>query len=87
MTGAFNGDMDDETASLLDLQLQDSRDLFKTTPVKGNTSGTGLSEFRLALQLNQEKLEKAATVLSNRQMTRSISQAVRADTELLAASI
>lgn len=86
---ALNGDMDDVTARLiLDLQLQDSRELFEASHAKGkNVAGSALSDFQVALQLNQEEVEKAVTILSDRQMTRSIFQAVRADAELLASSI
>ena len=80
-------DIDDETAELIfKLQLEDSKKLFEASQAKGKTREGQLSDYRCALQTNQQEMERAATNLKDRNMAASIANAVIADAELIAAS-
>ncbi|CZR55113.1 uncharacterized protein PAC_04999 [Phialocephala subalpina] len=79
-------EVDDATAALLlQLQIEDLDELIKNLPVKGKgkrREGT-ISDAELAFQLGKEELQRNATILSDRQMTKSIARAVMADAQAL----
>ena len=77
-------DLDPETAALiLSLQLEDSKELFEASQAKGKSREGTLSDMELALQATQQELEQGTTFIKDRQMVRSIANAVRADEELI----
>ncbi|KIW29679.1 hypothetical protein, variant [Cladophialophora immunda] len=81
-TAPFNN-LDLETADLiLKLQLEDIEDL-RTSSKDKNRDGA-LIDAQVALSLFEENLESIRSVLSDRQMTQSIADAVRADAEVIA---
>lgn len=80
-------DIDDETAELIfKLQLEDSKELFEISQARGKSREGRLSDYQVALQTNQQEVERAATNLKDRHMAASIANAVLADAELIVAS-
>ena len=72
--------MDDITASLiLKLQLEDADELIDSD--KGKQAGGPLADADHALVVYKEELQRLETVLSDRRMGRSISEAVERDAE------
>jgi UDP-N-acetylglucosamine transferase subunit ALG13 len=81
-------EMDDATAALIiQLQLQDSQEIFEASQNKGKNVAGKLMDSQAAFQLSMEEMERQATIISDHMMARSITQAVRADAQLLAASM
>jgi hypothetical protein len=78
--------MDAATAALIvELHLQDSKDELEGSRGKEKAAEENISDNQIAMQLFQEDSERQATLLDDRKMAASISQAVRADAELLEA--
>ncbi|KIW80073.1 hypothetical protein Z517_06688 [Fonsecaea pedrosoi CBS 271.37] len=76
-------DLDLETADLiLKLQLQDVEEL-RTNSKDKNRDGE-LNDAQVALSLFEENIESMRSILFDRQMTQSITAAVRADAEAIA---
>ncbi|KAL3426422.1 E3 ubiquitin-protein ligase ARI5 [Phlyctema vagabunda] len=78
--------IDEETASLIiRLQIEDSEELDRTAKGKGREDQ--LTDAQLALAFYREELERTASVVSDRQMTRSIARACQTDGDVLSNSI
>lgn len=76
--------MDDATAALLlQLQLEDIDEYIGNIREKGKSREGEVSDIELALQLEKEELQRNATILSDREMTKSIARAVVADAPVL----
>lgn len=58
-----------------------------TVQIKGTNVEGSLSDSQLALQLVQEDMERHSTILKDRKMVASMTQAVQTDARLLEASI
>ncbi|PBP19053.1 IBR finger domain protein [Diplocarpon rosae] len=81
-------DMDLETAALiLQLQIEDSEELFASSGGKGKGKEGVLSETQLALQIFKEEMQRRATMIADRQMTRSINEACRTDSNEITMSL
>lgn len=79
--------MDSKTASLiLQLQIEDSTNLLSSYEGKGKGIEGVLTDTQLALQLYTEELERNATIISDRHMTRSLARACQSDGDILALS-
>ncbi|KAG4440048.1 hypothetical protein IFR05_004498 [Cadophora sp. M221] len=79
--------MDSDTASLiLQLQLEDSANLFSSCEGKGKGVEGVLTDNQLALQLYTEELQRNATIISDRCMTHSLVRACQTDGDVLALS-
>jgi len=67
------GTMDSETAALiLQLQIQDSDELFSACEGKGKGIEGVLTDTQLALQLYKEGLQRSATIIADQNMARSL---------------
>ncbi|PBP18079.1 hypothetical protein BUE80_DR010964 [Diplocarpon rosae] len=81
-------DMDLETAALiLQLQIDDSEELFASSDRKGKGREGVLSDTQLALQIFKEEMQRNAAITADRQMTRSIHEACRTDGNEIATSL
>ena len=81
------GDIDDSTSALvIDLQLQDIDQIL-------DESQTGLGREKIStdwattLRVQQEVLRRDASIVKDRQMSKSIARAVRSDADALVASM
>ncbi|KAH8586700.1 hypothetical protein B0O99DRAFT_665658 [Bisporella sp. PMI_857] len=80
--------MDDATdALIIQLQIQDSQQLFEEYEGKGKLREGDLSDAQLAIYLYQEDLQRHALILSDRQMTQSIAQACIRDGDYLTSAL
>lgn len=83
-----SNNMDDDTAALiLQLQLEDSQELFTTCEGKGKGREGDISDTQLALNLYREDLERNVSIINDRKMTRSLARACQTDGNALAASL
>tara|TARA_R110002060_G_scaffold9683_2_gene14526 strand:+ start:1122 stop:1712 length:591 start_codon:yes stop_codon:yes gene_type:complete len=81
------GTMDSETAALiLQLQIQDSDELFSACEGKGKGIEGVLTDTQLALQLYKEGLQRSATIIADQNMARSLARACQTDGNMLALS-
>ncbi|KAH7407616.1 IBR domain-containing protein [Cadophora sp. MPI-SDFR-AT-0126] len=79
--------MDPETAALiLQLQIQDSDELFSSCEGKGKGIEGVLSDTQIALQIYGEELQRNATIIADQTMTRSLTRACKTDGNILALS-
>ncbi len=79
--------VDSETAALiLQLQIEDSDELFSSCERKGKGREGVVSDTQLALQYYIGDLERHAIVVADRQMARSIAQACHTDGRILASA-
>ena len=68
--------LDEETAALiLQLQISDSLELYETFEGKGKRRVGELTNAQLALQIYTDESKRNATIISDRQMTKSIARA------------
>ncbi|KAL2073300.1 hypothetical protein VTL71DRAFT_10624 [Oculimacula yallundae] len=82
----FNS-MDSETVLLiLQLQIQDSDELFSSCEGKGKGIEGVLSDTQVALNLYREELKRNATIIADRHMTCSLARACQTDGAMLALS-
>jgi hypothetical protein len=80
--------MDEASAALIiQLQIQDSQQLSDAYGIKGKGREGQLSDSQLAAYLYREDLQRNASILADRQMTRSIAQACQTDGEILTTSL
>ena len=80
--------MDEATAALvIQLQIEDSEELSSLCKGKGKAKEGDISDSQIAFELYQEDLERNASVIKDRQMTKSIAQACQTDGDMLAASL
>lgn len=80
--------MDEASALLIiQLQIQDSQELYTTCQGKGKAREGELPDSQFAIKLFQEDLERSASILTDRQMTRSIARACQMDGDVLRASL
>lgn len=83
---AFLTTMDHETSALiLQLQIDDSFELFQLSEGKGKGPEGVLSDSQLAFKLYREDLEQNASLLEVRQITKSIARACQTDGDILTA--
>ncbi|TVY92417.1 hypothetical protein LAWI1_G001713 [Lachnellula willkommii] len=76
--------LEEETANLiLQLQISDGLELYETFEGKGKHRQGELTDAQLALQIYTEDLKRNATIVSDRQMTRSIARACQSDEGIL----
>ena len=79
--------MDEESALLiLRLQLEDSLTFSDPKTEKGESKEGEMTDAELALNVYREDLERATTIASDRQMSRSITQACQSDALVIAHS-
>jgi hypothetical protein len=75
--------MDEASAALIiQLQIQDSQQLSEAYGTKGKGREGELSDSQLSINLYREDLLRNASILADRQMTRSIAQACQTDGDL-----
>jgi hypothetical protein len=80
--------MDEETAALIiQLQIEDSQELSAISEGKGKGKEGDVSDAELALGLYNEDLRQRASIIQDRQMTKSIARACQTDGNALAASL
>lgn len=79
-------DVDDETAALLQFQLEDLDEFMGNVREEGESPEGDVSDIELTLRLEIEELKRNPTLLSDRQMTKSIARAVFADAPVLSAT-
>ncbi|KAF8853102.1 hypothetical protein BDZ45DRAFT_658482 [Acephala macrosclerotiorum] len=80
--------LDHETSALiLQLQIDDSLEIFQPSEGKGKGSEEVLSDSQLAFKLYKEDLERNASLLEDRQVTKSIACACQNDGDILTASL
>ncbi|PVH70490.1 hypothetical protein DL98DRAFT_135935 [Cadophora sp. DSE1049] len=80
--------MDTATAALIiQLQIQDSDELFEGLSGKGKTRDGVFSDSQIAARLYKEDLERNASIVADRRMTISIATACHTDGQLLTASL
>lgn len=80
-------DIDDESAAMiLQLQIEDSDEIFAQLEGNGKRPEGLLSDDQLAFQILKEELERDAATLKDRQMTKSIADACRTDGNILTAT-
>lgn len=78
------GDMDEDSAALIiQLQIKDSQLLFERCEGKGKGREGELSDWHLAISLYQKDLERDASIVADRMMTRSIARACQSDGNFL----
>lgn len=84
--GIFPG-LDDATAALIfEGYVEDSKRLYEESQARSKNREGVLSDYQIALKLNQEEMQRGAAVLQDRQISKSITRAVIDDAEALAAS-
>lgn len=82
----FNG-VDDATAALIfQSYLDDSKQLFEESQARSKNKEGVLSDYQLALKLNEEEMKRGSSTLSDRQMSKSMTRAVLNDAQMLAAA-
>jgi hypothetical protein len=80
--------MDENSAALvIQLQIQDSQLLSERYKRKGKVPEGELSDGQLAIKLYQEDLERGASVVADRRMTRSIARACQSDRNFLTTAL
>jgi hypothetical protein len=83
---AFGG-VDDATAALIfQSYLDDSKQLFEESQARSKNRQDVLSDYQIALKLNQEEMQRGAGLVQDRQMSKSIRQAVLDDAQSIAAA-
>jgi hypothetical protein len=83
----FN-DIDEETAAvIIQIQLDDSNDLYNKLEGKGKSRQGTLMDSQVALQLYRGDLERTASIISDRKMTKSIARACQIDGQALSVSM
>ncbi|KAK6584119.1 hypothetical protein PZA11_003849 [Diplocarpon coronariae] len=81
-------DIDSETAALiLQLQIEDSEELYASNDRKGKGKEGVFSDTQLALQIFKEEMQRSATVIADRQLTRSMYEACRTDGDEITMSL
>ncbi|XMA13408.1 hypothetical protein WAI453_006199 [Rhynchosporium graminicola] len=76
--------MDSETVLLiLQLQIEDSNELFSSCEGKGKGIEGVLSDTQVAVRLYHEELQRSATIIKDRNMTRSLARACLTDGNML----
>jgi hypothetical protein len=81
-------DMDFETATLiLQLQLEDSNELFESCEGKGKGREGELSDSQVAFQTYKEDLERTAAIVADRKMSSSIARACVLDGDVVVESL
>lgn len=81
-------DMDFETATLiLQLQLEDSNELFESCEGKGKGREGELSDSQVAFQTYKEDLERTAAIVADRKMSSSIARACVLDSDVVVESL
>jgi hypothetical protein len=87
IVNAFNS-MDEASAALIiQLQIQDSQQLSEEYEGTGKGREGELSDTQLAINLYREDLQRHASIVADRQMTRSIARACQTDGNVLEASL
>ena len=72
--------MDEDSAALaIQLLIQDSRQLAAIISGKGKRKAGEISDDQLALEIYQKDLERSATIITDRSLTKSISRACHLD--------
>lgn len=80
--------MDDASAALaIQLQIQDIQQLSEAYGTKGKGREGELSDSQLSINLYREDLQRNASILTDRQMIRSIARACQTDGEILTTSL
>lgn len=66
--------------------MDDSKELYQQSQTrdKHDAREDELADYQLALQLNQQEMERGSGIIRDRQMSRSITLAIREDTEFIA---
>lgn len=78
---AFGG-VDDATAALIyQGYLDDSKQLFEESQARSKNRQDLLSDYQIALELNQEEMQRGSGHFKDRQMSKSIRQAVLDDAQ------
>ncbi|KAI6709609.1 hypothetical protein JHW43_007879 [Diplocarpon mali] len=81
-------DIDSETAALiLQLQIEDSEELYASNDRKGKGKEGVFSDTQIALQIFKEEMQRSATVIADRQLTRSMYEACRTDGDEITMSL
>jgi hypothetical protein len=81
-------DMDFETATLiLQLQLEDSNELFESCEGKDKGREGELSDSQVAFQTYKEDLERTAAIVADRKMSSSIARACVLDGDVVVESL
>lgn len=84
---AFNAMDEPSQALIIQLQIQDSQRLCEACEGKGKSREGELSDSQLAADLYREDLERYASILADRQMTRINARACQTDGNLLTTSL
>jgi hypothetical protein len=87
IVNVFNVMDEPSQALIIQLQIQDSQQLSEACEGKGKGREGELSDSQLAADLYREDLERYASILADRQMTRSIARACQTDGNLLTTSL
>lgn len=76
--------IDEASAALIiQLQIQDSQQLSEASGTKGKGREGELSDSQLSIKLYREDLQRNASILADRKMTRSIFRACQTDRQIL----